>query len=53
MIFKFACYFPAEKHFFIVIVINAESDVGELLEAIKVKLHLQGRTDIKINDLSL
>jgi hypothetical protein len=40
MLFKLACYFPAEKPSFIVVNLQSDSWVQELSEAIAVKLQL-------------
>jgi hypothetical protein len=53
MLFKLACYFPAENPLFIVVNLQSESWVQELSNAIAVELHSGGRTDVKLDDLRL
>jgi hypothetical protein len=53
MLFKLACYFPAENPLFFVVNIQSASWVEELSEAIAVRLHSRGRTDAKLDDLRL
>jgi hypothetical protein len=52
MLFKFACYFPAEKPLFIPINIESDAWVTELLEEIQLELQSLGR-DISRTDLRL
>ena len=49
----FACYFPAGKGLFIPIEIKLDAWVGQILEAIQVKLHSRGCTDITVDHLRL
>jgi len=52
MLFKFACYFPAEKPLFILINIESDAWMVELLEAIQMELQSLGR-DVSRTDLRL
>jgi hypothetical protein len=52
MLFKLACYFPAETPLFIPINIESDAWMAELLEAIQVKLQSLGR-DVSRTDLRL
>jgi len=52
MLFKFPCYFPAEKPVFFVINIESDAWVSELLEAAGEGLRLRGRK-VSVEDLRL
>ena len=52
MLFKFACYFPAETPLFIPINIESDAWMAELLKAIQIKLQSLGR-DVGRTDLRL
>jgi len=52
MLFKFACYFPAEEPLFIVINIESDAWMAELLEEIQLELQSFGR-DVRRTDLRL
>ena len=52
-VLTFACYFPAENPLFFTVKIELGSWVDELLEAIQVKLHSRGWTDITVDHLRL
>ena len=52
MLFKFACYFPAETPVFIPINIESDAWIVELLKAIQVELQSLGR-DVSLTDLRL
>jgi hypothetical protein len=57
MLFKFACYFPAETPLFIVINIESDAWMVELLEAIQMELQSLGRevsrTDLRLFKVSM
>jgi hypothetical protein len=50
MLFKFACYYPAEKPLFFSLNIESDAWVDELLEAIQAKLKLHSR-EVKLDEL--
>ena len=52
MLFKFSCYFPAEKPLFILINIESDAWMVELLEEIQLELQSLGR-NISRTDLRL
>ena len=52
MLFKFPCYFPAEKPLFILINIESDAWMVELLEEIQLELQSLGR-NISRTDLRL
>ena len=52
MLFKFACYFPAEEPLFIPINIESDAWTVELLDAIQMELKSLGR-DVSHADLRL
>ena len=52
MLFKFACYFPAEDPLFLPINIESDAWVAELLKAIKLELQSLGR-EVSHKDLRL
>ena len=49
MLFKFACYYPAETPIFISVPIESDAWVAELLEAIQMKLQSFGRDVSRAN----
>ena len=53
MLFKFACYFPAEEPLFIPINIESDAWTVELQEAIQMKLQLYYGRDVSRTDLRL
>ena len=52
MLFKFACYFPAEEPLFIPINIESDAWTVELLDAIQMELKSLGQ-DVRRTDLQL
>jgi hypothetical protein len=52
MIFKFACYFPAEKPLYMTINVESDAWVDELLLAIRMRLQ-EHRREIDLDDLRL